>query len=424
MDKKIRVTMLGNFQMIIGDKTLNQTEISSNKVSKLLAYLLLHRKQAVSTYDIIDAIWPDYMAVKKAENPLGALKNLVYRLRKLLHRVWPEDDFIITSHNSYRWSSDYPVELDVESVVYYFELAKKEESDVKQAEYLEHALNLFGGEFLNTMSDQHWVMGAAAYYHSIFLEAVEMLSTIYAAAGRYHEMETLCARGLQYDPLSEQLHCQLIRSYIHQKRRDKAQEQYVKAMTMMYGEAGMDEPENLVKLYNDIVDMKIKNGVIAMNENNNVIRDKKIVMGAYVCSYSAFMELYRLEVRRMERLGISGFVLMMTLSLPDRLPDDKGTVKYEIERLMKSIKYVLRGGDIITQNGDGQVIILLPDCGHQAGQKIERRLISEFYQRGGLREAEVRCDMGEIGGKSALDHNGEGLCICIDSWKKRHKEAR
>ena len=73
----LTIRTLGKFQIRDEEHIVNEEEIRSPKMINLLAYLIIHRNQTLTFYDMADALWQE----EETGNPAGALKNLMYRLR-------------------------------------------------------------------------------------------------------------------------------------------------------------------------------------------------------------------------------------------------------------------------------------------------------------------------------------------------------
>ena len=89
----LTVNSLGKFQLTDGNVVVNEDDLRSIMLSKLLMYILLYRDKTLTTEDIATAIWQD----EEIDNPAGALKNLMYRLRKNLAKYFGNQDFILTN---------------------------------------------------------------------------------------------------------------------------------------------------------------------------------------------------------------------------------------------------------------------------------------------------------------------------------------
>ena len=56
--------------------------MKSEKLVKLLTYLLMNHQRSLPSSELADMLW----YFEDIDNPIGALKNLVYRLRALLQK--------------------------------------------------------------------------------------------------------------------------------------------------------------------------------------------------------------------------------------------------------------------------------------------------------------------------------------------------
>ena len=79
-------------------------------IIRLLAYFVCYWKKELSVQELVDVFWEN----EKSDNPAGALKNLIYRLRTVLKKTWPDMEFILTGRSSYRWNPKIPLLIDAE----------------------------------------------------------------------------------------------------------------------------------------------------------------------------------------------------------------------------------------------------------------------------------------------------------------------
>ena len=96
------IQMLGGFSLKLGDRELQDTDTRSKKAWALLAYLIVHRDQAVSQNRLIDLLWgsePD------SNNPENALRISMHRTRGLLEQLDPENgrSMILRRKGGYQW---------------------------------------------------------------------------------------------------------------------------------------------------------------------------------------------------------------------------------------------------------------------------------------------------------------------------------
>jgi len=76
----IRVNMFGTFSFNKEETVLLEDEGKSRKVWNLLAYLLVQRGRKLAPTELPELLCSD----DRSDDPLNVVKNLVYRLRKML----------------------------------------------------------------------------------------------------------------------------------------------------------------------------------------------------------------------------------------------------------------------------------------------------------------------------------------------------
>jgi len=89
----LTVKTLGKFELSDGSNVVYDETLRSDMLKKLLMYMLMHRESQVTVRAIADALWPE----DEIDNPVGALKNLMYRLRNVLKAVFGDNNYILTS---------------------------------------------------------------------------------------------------------------------------------------------------------------------------------------------------------------------------------------------------------------------------------------------------------------------------------------
>ena len=107
----VKVKMFGKFSIEYKSKQLSYDDMRSEMVTKLLAYIVVNHSRVISVQELIDVLWVDDEII----NPIGALKNLVYRLRNILKNKLGNEQFILSSRGTYSWNPEYEIELDIEN---------------------------------------------------------------------------------------------------------------------------------------------------------------------------------------------------------------------------------------------------------------------------------------------------------------------
>lgn len=393
------VNMFGKFQIATNDIALNNDNIRSDMMVKLLSFIIVNRERTLTVDELAEVLWQE----DESDNPSGALKNLMYRLRTVLCKSFGEGDFIITGRGSYCWNQDYQVKVDVEEFEQFCEEARNKRFEVEQRiDYYERAINLYQGDFLAKYSSMYWIVPLSAYYHSMFLSAVKKLAALYIETKQYEKMEKICTNALRFDSVDERLHCLLIRSMIYQNKLKLATEYYERAEKLLYSTLGIRKSIQLKDVFEELTKMKKDVKAEAIHEVNQDMTENDNPDGAYICGYPIFREIYRLESRRIARLGLSEYVLLMTVSLAkniEKTGNDK-IIHYQIDKTMESLeetlKESLRIGDVAARYSDSQYVVLLPTLDYEDSVKVTDRIVSNLYKKLRNRRIQVKSDISEI----------------------------
>src|SRR5665648_1287802 len=112
--KSIKVNMLGSFSFHDGEKILLEDEGKTRKLWNLLAYIIVNRGRKLSPTELPEILCSD----DRIEDPVKAVKNLVYRLRVLLfNRPLPKLEYIKQNWGIYTWNTEIPIETDVDQII-------------------------------------------------------------------------------------------------------------------------------------------------------------------------------------------------------------------------------------------------------------------------------------------------------------------
>jgi len=388
------IEMFGQFCISGGGKRLDEDSIRSDMLVKLIAYIYNHRKKEITIQELIDALWED----DESANPAGALKNLVYRVRTLFKKEWPKHEFILTGHGSYKWNDEIPCISDAEILDSNFRKAGTEHDPAKKVAYYLAAIEAYEGPFLPKISDEHWIAPWNAYYHSTYLTAVKAAAEILEKQEQFEEMERICNYALSMDRLSEELYCGVIKALIKQNKMKLAEQQYKKAVDVLYENLGVTPSAELKGLYNEF--LKITN---AQELNLSVIQRsiaKEVERGAFLCDYGLFQKTYLLEKCRAERLGISIYLMLVTVEPLWNVKPDSQAYMNIINDAMDKIEYVmlnyLRSGDVVSRYSTTQYIALLPTCQYETAKKVVKRMKDEFEKRYRRSKARLNFSIEEL----------------------------
>lgn len=373
---KIYIQMFTHFKIEGMGGALDEDNIHSEMLNKLLTYMACHHKKEIATQDLVEVLWYD----EESDNPAGALKNLVYRLRTMLKKQWPDTEFILTGRGSYRWNPEINVETDSEGFEKYCEAAQRETELDKKIENYMRAIELYRGMFLPKLISEYWVASLSTYYHSLYLTAVKAVAALLEEDERYEEMCQVCKDALTIDNLDESLHCYFIRSLVRQKKLKLALEQYKNAVDILYEKLGITPSKELREVYNELLKQthESEKSISAIQKELNDDTDP----GAFYCEYGVFKKTYHLEKRRAERLGISVYLSLITvvpnLNIKEENEAYLSIINEGMDRLKRVLLKSLRAGDVISKYSGSQFIVLLPTCQYESAKMVMRRIEDAF----------------------------------------------
>lgn len=392
---ELNVCTFGKFQIVNEDGILTVDKIHSEMLTRLLAYMVYHRNKSLTVQELVEALWSE----DESDNPAGALKNLMYRLRNLLKRTWGNYDFIISSRGVYQWNPKVILHIDAED----FEQCCKEmtfESSVeKKILKGKEAVELYQGVFLPELSGEYWVISTATYQNSVYLTTVKKLAELLEQEQRYTELEKICRQALCFASLDEEIHCYLMRALIADNKQQIAAEHYTKTVKYMYDTLGVRPSEEMQEVYEEMQKRQHEH-----ESNIDIIqaelKEKETPTGAFLCEYGVFRKIYALEARSSRRMGISIHLALISMYL-DLHPYEyeskyQSILNESMDILEKTLLYGLRSSDIVCRYSANQFLIMLPACQYEDAKMVINRLKDRFYHSGKTKRAILQYNIDEI----------------------------
>lgn len=393
----ITVYSLGKFQLLNHDKTLDENEIRSDMLTKLLIYMVVHREHPITIQELSEALWNE----DETENPAGALKNLMYRLRGILKAKLGKEDYILTNRGVYYWNPEIDIYFDAEQFERNCKEARRGTTVSEQIENYEKAIALYQGDFMSRVMDKHWIITLSAYYRSLFLSAVKTLAERYMTDERYEDVERICEEGLKYDEMDEWLHCHKITALIRQNKQQLAQECYEQAIKVLHDALGIRNSKQLEMVQQEL--LKMKKGIEAegLESVHMDMQEQDAQEGAYICGYPVFREIYRLEARKNSRLKNSQYIMLLTLQIKEEaLPQNEQMKTYILKQAMNQMEEMLRQflrvGDVAARYSDSQFVVLLPACTYENCLMVSKRIVAHFMDKNKGKRVLVKTDFEEL----------------------------
>lgn len=386
MDLKIQeatqiltISMFGGLELSFGDKKICENTNRSRKLWNLLAYMITHRKRNISQSEFIDVLWSQ----SECLNPESALKNLQYRIRNLLESMECErETFIISSRNSYHWNNTLPCTIDIELFEGYIKMASNQLEDNKtRILYYTKAIDLYKGDFLSNHTNELWIVPLNTHFHNLFLETSRTLAELLELENDYTKMLQICTHGIQIDYYDEKLHLSLMKALKHQGNINTALKHYRTYSDFLYKHLGVRPSEESRTFYLDLK-KSLSDFEPSLNIIQTELNDYSKINGAFVCDFTYFKEIYRLEQRKIERNGRFVQICLLTITLSNGEIPSNSILQTSMERLLEIITTCLRKYDIVSRYSSSQYILMLPSCNYMDCIMILKRIVDYFFFKG------------------------------------------
>lgn len=369
------VKMFGKLELTFMDKTITSDEIRSEMAEILLVYVFSHHTKQITMQEICEQLWEE----DESDNPIGALKNLMYRLRTALKKFWKEE-FILTGRGSYQWNPDIKLVIDFETLD---DIIRKSNEN-KHASLLEEGIRLYRDVLLPKYRRHHWIIQMATYYQSQFISIVEKLSYLYLYQEEYYKLEVLCNQALKFDKYDLATHYLLLQSYIKQNKKQVAIEHYQGLSKLLMDDLGIVVSNNIKELYIEL--MKSENAIefdLSIIERD--LKESLHPNGAFICEYGVFKEIYRLQSRQSSRMGLSVYCALLSAEVSLNIPTTSEMYKKIMKNAMNTIEELIlktfRVGDTASRYSVSQYVILLPTCTYESSIMVMERLKSKYFQK-------------------------------------------
>ena len=379
--------LFGGFSLTYKGKTLEEEEIRSNKITRMLVYLLMNRENPLPRQRLIEAMWDD-----DTKNPEGALKNLMYRIRNVL-KALGDDEFICTAQSGYRWNPEIEVETDYEELERMGEKLEKTKnlSKEEKIEMYTEILNCYKNNVTSALTTESWMLSRIAWYQSIYINAGKHLCQLLEDEEDWGRLEIEANNILEIEPFDEDFHGWLLLSLYGQNKYDQALVQYEKSKKILYENMGISSPEKLCRIFDEKMS-EISGNTTDIVKLLEETKEQEKPDGVFFCDYQIFRQIYRMEIRRMDRIGLAEHVMLLTLRKKDIDPTSgmvDAVLKEGMEVLEQSIRTSLRAGDMASRYSQTQFIVLLPMCTYDSGQKVAKRIQKNFRENCSRRGLEL-----------------------------------
>ena len=406
---KIYVQMLGGFSITVGDEKLDLGSNSKANFLKLTEIVLLRGMGGVSKRDLIDGLLD--------EN--NSLNNLLHQARTQLKKAgMPGRKIIDGKRGVYAPENnpDYEYILDVQEFEDVCLKAKSEKKDDKKLYYYQKAFGIYGGELLPEFATDYWVILESVRLKRLYDDVVDFLGKHYKEAEDFEALFDLYDKANKIYP-DNGWQIEMIDALILRKEYKTAYELYTKCAHYYQDELEVPIPDALRSCYERLSDnVRVVTDDIRQIQANIIRKDEKLKsgmgtrkIGAYLCPFTSFIDVYHVLRRNLERRGSSIFMMLCTLVDYEGKPiQNQEKLNARAEILQQSLSEGLRKGDVYTKYSSSQYLILLIGTKREDCAIIYQRLSRRVKELAGSR-AEFRyriVSLAEIPG--ILDRSQQG----------------
>ena len=380
MSIMLNIQMLGTFSVAYGDKVVDDQSNRMKKVWLLLAYLIFCRNSPTSQ-DHYLALLQGAGSAESAD-PNGRLKAMFYRARALLNQVDESagHDWIIRKNGTYAWNTEIPLRVDVEEFEEACKQAERSSDEEQRLKLFRQALELYQGDFLPKLSMEPWVMPINAYYHQMFLNAVEQTLVLLAAKEQWEDISSLCEKALKIEPYSETLYQSLMRARIAQKDRAGALRAYEEMSELLFSTFGVMPSEESRSLYRE-ASREEGSVAVPVGTVREQLKEPGGAKGALYCEYDFFKLLYQVQARAILRSGEVIHIALFSLHGFYGKSLSRRSLDVAMDNLQALMVQNLRQGDVLTRCSISQFILMLPQANYENSCKVCQRICKAFNRQ-------------------------------------------
>lgn len=397
-DRILYIKMLGDLTVKKNEEDITPLIKRSDNLLKLLCYLIMLKGKTVSATELTDIVF----AEQEYENPVKAVNNLIYRLRKMIDGN-ETTGYIRRTGDGYSWNMGAAFTLDIMD----FERAADEGirsvlAGEPNEEALQHAIDIYQDDFLREMVYEHWTVPARQNYKNKFLRCVDEIIKILKVTDRNLDIINICDKAIAIDPYCERLHVAYLDALLAEDRVAHASRHYSYITKLLYNEFGVYASEELKAVYARITgksklnsnDIDIMQGLNGKEENDD---------GPFFCDYDMFKKLYQLEERRMQRNGQSNCMILFSLTRPDLGPLPIKQQTYARDSLKDILVAMLRKGDIACFSNDDRAVVYLTAITYESAVKVSERILARFAKEVDKTQVVLHCRITPVEPKNISD---------------------
>lgn len=384
----LKVWMLGEFSITMGENRIDDGGNRSRKVWLLLAYMIYNRTRVIPQEELVELLWG---TEESSANPFNALKTMLHRVRSTLNQLAPGagHNLIIRKGGNYAWNTEVPIEFDVEQ---FDELCRRASADAQESKRVAHtlqALSLYQGDFLSKLSTEPWVVPISAYYHNIYIQSLLDILPLLEERGQWQQVVQLCRTALKVEPYHEEIYRHLMRSLMETGDQKGAVQVYEEMSELLFANFGVMPSDESRAIYREAL-RTVNDRAIPMGLVQEQLKEQDAIPGALICDYDFFKVIYQMQARAVARTGDAVHIGLLTLTGENGKELAKRSLDRAMENLREQIRMNLRRGDVASQCSVSQFILMLPQANYENSCMVCQRICKAFARQYPHSPAEIR----------------------------------
>ena len=248
---KIKIKMFGDFSISYGKNVITEQSKRSKKMWTLLEFMIANHNREISQAELIELLWGD----KDSDNPVGALKTSLHRLRACLSSLeLPEGtEMIINSMGTYSLNNNLDCEIDFDIFEGLYKKSMLAQSEKEKTSLYLSAIDIYKGDFLHKSRTESWVIPINTYYHSLYLRMEHDTIDILFRHKYYNELINICRKAFETENLDDKIHLYYIKALLEIDEKTAAKKHYTYVMDLFYNKNGINPSPEFVALYEKTV---------------------------------------------------------------------------------------------------------------------------------------------------------------------------
>ena len=373
--EKLKITMLGDFSMTYGNNVITEQSKRSRKMWTLLQFMIANHNREIPQNELITLLWGE----KESDNPVGALKTSLHRLRACLDELGMPDgtEIIVNSMGTYCLNGKLDCEIDFDEFDTLYKKSMTAQSEKEKTNLYLEAIELYKGDFLNRSRSDSWVTPITNYYHSLYLRIVHDAIDILYRHKYYVELMTICRKAFDVEKLDDRIHLYYVKALLETGETAAAKQHYTYVMDLFYNKNGINPSPEFVALYEKTV--KDDN---AYNADFGILKGQLDNIdegsGAFYCEFSFFKHVYQLEIRDAARSGRPTHLCLMTAVSKSQEELETKQLNRIMNKLSLCISGSLRSRDVFSRYSASQFVMLLTNTSKEQAAMVLDRILKRF----------------------------------------------